>query len=174
MTVSEALAEIKKEFGIEPSASYNGTEDADDYIFAIQTEDTQAKKGDWVVLADYVKEHSGGLNPTTNDETFIRTGPVTVKGHTQRTFTVSGNRCVGDAAQDFLLSHKMKFGSGASVNRPYLYFSVRTGKGEVGNAAFIVTSDVGGAAGSAATFACDVKGIGTPKEFDYTTDAATV
>ena len=30
-----------------------------------------------------------------------------------------------------------------------------------------VTTDVGGAAGSKATFACDVKAIGTPDEFDY-------
>ena len=46
---------------------------------------------------------------------------------------------------------------------------IRTGKGEKGSAAIIVTSDVGGAAGSKATFACDVKAIGTPDEFDYTT-----
>ena len=44
---------------------------------------------------------------------------------------------------------------------------IRTGKGEKGSAAIIVTSDVGGAAGSKATFACDVKAIGTPDEFDY-------
>ena len=50
---------------------------------------------------------------------------------------------------------------------PYIYFSLRTGKGEKGTASLIVTSDVGGAAGNAATFACDVKGIGTPAEFDY-------
>lgn len=33
-------------------------------------------------------------------------------------------------------------------------------------------SDVGGSAGAIATFACDVKGIGTPAEFDYSTVAA--
>ena len=44
---------------------------------------------------------------------------------------------------------------------------IRTGTGEKGSAAIIVTSDVGGAAGSKATFACDVKAIGTPDEFDY-------
>ena len=52
---------------------------------------------------------------------------------------------------------------------PYIYFSLRTGKGEKGTASLIVTSDVGGAAGNAATFACDVKGIGTPDEFTFTT-----
>ena len=92
---------------------------------------------------------------------------MTEKGETQRTFTVNGNRYVGDAAQDFLLSHKVKFGSGQSVVFPYVYFSVKTGKGEKGLATFIVTSDASGAAGNAAGFACDVKGIGTPEEFDY-------
>ena len=47
------------------------------------------------------------------------------------------------------------------------HLRLRTGKGEKGSAAIIVTSDVGGAAGSKATFACDVKAIGTPDEFDY-------
>ena len=36
-----------------------------------------------------------------------------------------------------------------------------------GSAALIVTSDVGGAANASATFAMDVKAVGTPVEFDY-------
>ena len=35
MTVAETLAGIKKKFGFEPSAEYKGTEDANDFIFAI-------------------------------------------------------------------------------------------------------------------------------------------
>lgn len=167
MTVKETLEKI----GIVPSSDYTGTEDADDFIFAVQTSDSQTKKGDWIVCADHVKEHSGALNANTTDDTFIRTGPVTSKGSVQRTLSINGNRCVGDDFQDFLLSHKIKYGSGASVVVPYLYFSLRTGKGECGKAALIVTSDAGGAAGAAATFAADVKGVGTPEEFDYTTDA---
>ena len=59
------------------------------------------------------------------------------------------------------------FGTGSDVVVPYIYFSLRTGKGEKGTCTLIVTSDVGGSAGSPATFACDVKGIGIPDEFDY-------
>lgn len=66
----------------------------------------------------------------------------------------------------------MIYGFGQSVILPYIYFSLRTGKGEKGEAAFIVTSDVGGSAGTIATFACDVKGVGVPVEFDYLTVAA--
>ena len=74
---------------------------------------------------------------------------------------------MGDDFQDFVLSHKIVYGTGSDIIVPYIYFSLRTGKGEQGRAAIIVTSDVGGAAGSKATFACDVKAIGTPDEFDY-------
>lgn len=170
MTVSEALAKLKTQKGIEPKANYTGTERADDFIFAVCTDSTkQTKVSDWIVFQERVKEHSGSLNASTEDVPYIRAGNVTEKGEVQRTFTINGNRCVGDPAQDFLLSHKVKYGSGQSVIFPYLYFSVKTGKGEKGEAAFIVAADASGSAGSAAGFACDVKGIGTPEEFDYLT-----
>lgn len=165
MTVSEAISKS----GITPSASYTGTEAANDFLLAFQTESTQTKESQWIVCADHVKEHSGSLNATTEDTQYIRTGNVTEKTGTQRTLAVNGDRCVGDAFQDFVLSHKIKYGTGSDVIVPYIYFSLRTGKGEKGEAAVIVTSDVGGAAGSKATFACDVKATGIPDEFDYTT-----
>ena len=168
MTVSEAIAGLS----FAPSASYTGIETADDFMFAIQTESTQTKESDWIVCADHVKEHSGALNASTTSDTFIRTGPVDTKTSTQRTLSVNGNRCPGDTFQNFLLSHKIKYGTGSDVIVPYIYFSLRTGKGEKGSCSLIVTSDAGGAAGSPATFACDVKGIGLPDAFDYTTAAA--
>lgn len=169
MTVAETIAKV----GITPSADYTGVETADDFVFAIcRPEDTAEKVTAWIVCADHVKEHSGAINASTSDDVFIRTGTVTTKGATQRTLAVNGNRCVGDPFQDFLLSHKIRYGSGSDVIVPYVYFSLRTGKGEKGSCALVLTSDVGGSAGGAATFACDVKGIGTPAEFDYTTAAA--
>lgn len=171
MNVSTTLAALKTDRGLSPSASYTGPETADDFIFAIQTETTQTKVGDWIVCADHVKEHSGALNANTTEDTFIRTGPVTTKGGVQRTLAVNGNRCVGDDFQDFVLSHKIKFGSGADVIVPYVYFSLRTGKGEKGECTLVLTSDAGGAAGSAATFAVDVKGVGTPTEYTYAAES---
>lgn len=168
MTVAEAITKS----GITPIASYTGIETADDFVFAIQTESAkQTKESAWIVCADHVKEHSGSLNATTEDSQYIRTGNVTDKTGTQRTLAVNGDRCVGDAFQDFVLSHKIVYGTGSDVIVPYIYFSLRTGKGEKGTCTLIVTSDVGGSAGSPATFACDVKGIGIPDEFDYTSAA---
>ena len=141
MTVAEAITKS----GITPSASYTGIETANDFVLAFQTDKSKQSE----------------------DSQYIRTGNVTDKTGTQRTLAVNGDRCVGDAFQDFVLSHKIVYGTGSDVIVPYIYFSLRTGKGEKGRAAIIVTSDVGGAAGSKATFACDVKAIGTPDEFDY-------
>ena len=167
MTVAEAITKS----GITPSASYTGIETANDFVLAFQTDKSkQSKEADWIVCADHVKEHSGSLNATTEDSQYIRTGNVTDKTGTQRTLAVNGNRCVGDAFQDFVLSHKIKYGTGKDVIVPYVYFSVRTGKGETGNASLVVTSDVGGSANAPATFAVDVKAVGTPKAFDYLTD----
>lgn len=141
-------------------------------LLAVQTEASQTDVKSWVVCADHVREHSGALNASTTDNPYIRTGPVTTKGSVQRTLSIQGDRYVGDAFQDFLLSHKIAFGSGQSVVVPYVYFSLRTGKGEKGEGALILTSDVGGSAGANATFAADFKGIGTPAEFDYNTAVA--
>ena len=98
MTVSETLAALKTKKGIVPSADYTGTEKADDFIFAIQTDaSTQTKESDWIVFAERVKEHSGALNASTEDTPYIRAGTVTEKGETQRTFSLNGNRCVAPA-----------------------------------------------------------------------------
>ena len=71
MTVAETLAKLKSAKGIEPSATYKGIEEADDFILAIQTESTQTKKSDWIVCADHVREHSGALNASTEDRSRI-------------------------------------------------------------------------------------------------------
>lgn len=168
MTVTEAV----KLSGLTPSTDYTGVETTDDFLLAVQTEASQTDVKSWVVCADHVREHSGALNASTTDNTYIRTGPVATKGSVQRTLSIQGDRYVGDAFQDFLLSHKIAFGSGQSVVVPYVYFSLRTGKGEKGEGALILTSDVGGSAGANATFAADFKGIGTPAEFDYNTAVA--
>ena len=102
MTVTEAVTAS----GITPSADYKGIENTDDFVLAICTE--ASKKDavkDWTVCADHVREHSGALNASTSDNTYIRTGPVTTKGSVQRTLTINGDRCKGDAFQDFILGH---------------------------------------------------------------------
>ena len=161
MKLSELMA------GITPVPEYEGPVSADDYVLAIGLEGTETKPDDYLVAQEGITEHSGALSAVTNDVTYIRSGPQNVKTGTTRTINLTGDRYAGDAFQDALLAHKIKYGTGKTVIKPYVYFCMLTGKGEQGRAAIIVTSDVGGAAGSKATFACDVKAIGTPDEFDY-------
>ena len=112
MTVTETVTKS----GITPNPEYKGVETADDFILAIQTDAAkQTKPSDWIVCADHIKEHAGSLNAATSDDTFIRTGPVTTKGAVQRTLAISGNRCVGDAFQDFLLSHQIRIMAPAAM-----------------------------------------------------------
>ena len=75
MTVTEAV----KLSGLTPSADYTGVETTDDFLLAVQTEASQTDVKSWVVCADHVREHSGALNASTTDNTYIRTGPVTTK-----------------------------------------------------------------------------------------------
>ena len=105
MTVTEAVAKAKELFGIEPSAAYKGIETADDFVFAVQTDTTnQAAEGNWIVCADHVKEHSGALNVSTSDNTYIRSGTGTTKGATQRTLTITLKLKPDDTRQNIAVS----------------------------------------------------------------------
>lgn len=168
MKISEAITAS----GITPSASYAGIEMNDDYILAIQTESVQAKVADWIVCADHIKGYPAALNPKTTDSTYIRTGAATAKSGTQRTFSIEGERVVGDAFQDFALSHKILYGTGQDVIVPYVYFSIRTGKGEKGLAALIVNEDGSGNAGEPCGVKIDLKATETPAEYDYLKETA--
>lgn len=164
MTVTQTIAMT----GITPNADFTGVELNDDYILAIQTGDAQSAVGDWIVCADRIKGHSAALNPKTTDTTFLRAGTVTTKTGNQRTFSIEGERVVGDAFQDYCLSHDVKYGTGSDVIVPYVYFSIRTGKGEQGKAAIIVSSDADGNAGESAGVKLELRATGIPAEYTYT------
>lgn len=162
MKVSELMA------GITPSASFAGVETNDDFVLAIKTEESQTTEKDYTVVQAGITSHEASLNPQTSDSQYIRTGLVTTKTGTQRNFAISGDRYAGDEFQDFCMSHAIKFGKGAKVVVPYVYFSMLTGKGEKGKAALIVNGDQSGDAGSNASFSADLKSTAEPAEFTYT------
>lgn len=163
MKVSEAITAS----GITPASGYTGIETADDFVLAIKTGSSQAAPKDYIVCQDRIREHSGALNVSSNEATYIRAGAVTTKSATARTLTVEGDRMVGDAFQDFVLSHDIKYGTGSDVVVPYVYFSLRTGEGEQGEATIIVNTDVGGAAGTPATFSAELRSMGVPTAYTY-------
>ena len=166
ITVSSLMA------GKTPSSSYDGFETNDDFVLAIQTEaETQTDPDDYIVVQTGITGHEASLNPVTTDAQYIRTGQVTTKTGTQRTFSISGERHAGDAFQDFCMSHKIKYGHGSAVVVPYVYFSMLTGKGEQGTAALIVSDDQTGEAGSNAGFSAELRSTAEPTEYTYSAGA---
>lgn len=134
--------------GLNPDADYEGWVTNDDFVIACDISETQdAIPGDYAVAQTGVAGLDAQLNPTTEEKIYIRAGQSSQKTSTQRTFAITGDRYIGDAFQDFVFSHAIKFGTGNSVIVKYVYFNMKNGKGEQGEVTVIVNSDGAGNAG---------------------------
>lgn len=170
MKVSEVMN------GITPSKTFEGIANTDDFILAVDitgpgSDGTPAKVADYEVVQGAVGGVDAQLSAESSDKTYIREGKSTSKTATQRTFSVTGDRKHGVPFQDFCFSHAIKFGTGAKVVRPYVFFSMLTGEGEKGEASIIVNSDGGGDAGETAAFDVDIQATKTPEAYTYTATA---
>ena len=171
------LSELMKDYA--PKPEYEGWVTNDDYVFAINT---QTGTGQVTKVADYEVVQMGiagldaQLNPVTQDKQYVRAGQTTMKTGTQRSFTVTGDRYIGDEAQDFCLSHAKKYGTGNGVVVDYVYFNILNGKGEKGQVSIIVNSDGSGNAGESSAIDIEFKKIGAnPAEYTYSAqDAALI
>ena len=160
------LSDLMK--GHTPDPSYEGFSTADDFVLAVDFSGTATGPDDYVVAQEGITEHSGALNPQTQDSQYIRGGQQTMKTGNQRAFKATGDRYIGDKFQDFAFSHAIKFGTGNSVVVPYVYFNILTGKGEKGNVSIIVNSDGSGNAGESSGIDIDLKKTGAaPTEYTY-------
>lgn len=161
MKLSELMANHK------PSADYEGWVTNDDFVLAVDITGTEAV-GDYVVAEIGVSGLDSNLNPITQDKTYIRAGQSTMKTGNQRSFSLSGDRYAGDEFQDYIMSHKIKYGTGSGVVVPYVYFCLLNGKGERGKVSVIVNSDGSGEAGNSAEIDVELKKSGSlPDEYTY-------
>ncbi len=165
------LSELMK--GHTPNPDYEGWVTNDDYVFAIDSKPNTGAataEKDFVVVEMGIAGLDAQLNPVTQDKQYIRSGQNTMKTGTQRSFAVTGDRYVGDEAQDYCLSHGMKYGTGNGVVTNYVYFNILTGKGEKGQCSIIVNSDGSGNAGESSAVDIEFKKIGNnPTEYTYST-----
>lgn len=162
------LSELMKNHA--PSPDYEGWATNDDFVLAVDcsADGAATSPGDYAVVQMGVAGLDANLNPITQDKTYIRAGKSTMKTGNQRGFKVSGDRYIGDDFQDFALSHRVKYGTGNTVVRKFVYFCVLTGKGEQGTASIIVNSDGGGNAGESAGIDIEIKKSGSaPAEYTY-------
>lgn len=165
MKVSDLMAGVTLKSDFEGGLVHNNM------VLAINTSpgaSPETAVGDYAVLQVYIEGTEAELNPETDDKTYIRSGKSTNKTSTQRTFSVSGDRYVGDEAQDFIFSHAIKFGTGSDVVTDYVYFSMLTGKGEKGTVMIAVNTDGGGDASTSLEIDVDLKQNGAaPTEYTY-------
>lgn len=154
-----------------PDPEYTGWVTNDDYVLAIDTDPDASEattEANFAVVEMGISGLDSQMNPVTQDKQYIRAGQSTTKTGTQRTFTLSGDRYVGDEAQDYILSHAMKYGTGNSVVTNYVYFNILTGKGEKGQCSIIVNSDGSGNAGESSAVDVEFRKIGAnPTEYTY-------
>ena len=142
------LSELMKD--VTPNARYTGWTTNDDFVLAIDLTPGAAQATEesaYGVVQMGVAGLDAQMNPVTQDKQYIRAGQSTQKTGTQRSFTISGDRYVGDEVQDYIFSHDIKYGTGNTVVTNYVYFNILTGKGEKGTCSIIVNSDGGGNAG---------------------------
>lgn len=163
------LSELMANYTV--NSDYEGWVTNDDYVFAIDTApggETATAVADYAVVEMGIAGLDAQLNPVTQEKQYIRSGQNTMKTGTQRSFTVSGDRYVGDDAQDYCLAHKMKYGTGNGVVTNYVYFNVLNGVGEKGQVSIIVNSDGSGNAGESSAIDIEFKKIGsTPAQYTY-------
>ena len=154
--------------GYTPSAEFAGVATNDDFVLAVDIGGTASETvGNYVVVQTGVSAVDAQLSPETEEKTYIGAGKATNRTATQRTFKLSGDRMHGDEFQDFALSFDIKFGTGKKVIRPYVYFSLLTGKGEKGTASIIVNSDGSGEAGSTAEIDIDIMATAAPAKYTW-------
>lgn len=157
--------------GVTPNPQFTGWVTNDDMVFAIDINpdaSVATAPKDYAVVQMGIAGLDSNMNPTTSEKTYIRAGQSTQKTGTQRTFSVTGDRYVGDEAQDYCLSNDVKYGTGNKVVTNYVYFNILTGKGEKGTASIIVNSDGSGNAGESASIDIEFRKVGAmPTEYTY-------
>ncbi|ADU25689.1 phage tail tube protein [Ethanoligenens harbinense] len=159
--------------GKTPSPTYAGFATNDDFVLAVDTGtgSTQTADGDYAIVEAGITKSEASADAETKDNQYIRTGKKTTKTGTQRKFSIEGDRCDGDAFQDFCLSNAIVFGVGAAVERKYIYFNMLTGVGERGTVTIVVSDTQTGNAGDNATFKVDMTSTATPTDYTYSSES---
>lgn len=170
MKLSELMA------GYTPSADFEGWVTNDDFVLAIDltpTADSATDPDDYGVVQIGIEGLDAQMNPVTVDKQYLRAGQSSTRTGTQRTFKATGDRYIGDEVQDYIFSHKIKYGVGQAVITNYVYFNLLNGKGEKGQVSIIINSDGSGNSGENAGIDVDFKKVGSlPVEYTYAAKGA--
>lgn len=149
---------------------FKGVVLADDYVLAINISGSDATLvGEYEIVEQGLKSADGQLNPQEKTTAYIRRGQQTTKTGTQRTFSLDMDRFIGDPAQDFFDSFKVKYGTGQDCVVDYVMINRINGKGEKGKLSVIVNTDSSGGSEENSGLSVDLKATGVkPEEYTYT------
>lgn len=163
MTLAELMADYT------PNPDFEGFVTNDDMVLAVDTSEGQkAEVSAYAVVQSGIEGLDAQMNPVMMDKQYIRAGQSTTKTGTQRAFSITGDRYIGDTFQDFAFSHRIEYGTGEDVNVNYVYFNIKNGKGEKGRAALIVNSDGSGTSGENSAISIELRKSGAkPDEYTY-------
>jgi len=154
--------------GKTPNPEFEGFSTADDMVLAIDFDAADNTPiADYIVAQAGITSQAGSLSAQTQTSQYLRTGEVQTKTGTSRAFKVEGDRYNKDPFQDELLAHKLKYGTGQAVIKPYVYFNLLTGKGERGKISIVVEDDLSGGAGDNASFGATLTSTEMPTEYNY-------
>lgn len=156
--------------GITLKPDFQGVVLADDYVLAINISGSDATPvGEYEIVEQGLKSADGQLNPQEKTTAYIRRGQQTTKTGTQRTFSLDMDRFIGDPAQDFFDSFKVKYGTGQDCVVDYVMINRINGKGEKGKLSVIVNTDSSGGSEENSGLSVDLKATGVkPEEYTYT------
>lgn len=150
-------------------AGFTGVMTPNDYVLAIDISGNPATPvGDYVVLQLGVEGLDAKMESDSNDKQYLRDGKSTTKTGAQRTFALSGDRYIGDAAQDYIFTLANMLATGAAAIVPYVYFNIKTFVGEKGTLTILVNSDGGGKAEDTSEIDVELKKTGAaPIAYTY-------
>lgn len=161
--------------GVVPNPAYTGWSNNDDMVLAIDLDPTAViptVATAYAVVQTGIEGLDAQLNPIMTEKNFIRAGQSSIKTGIQRSFKVSGDRYIGDAAQDYMLAFARAQGIGSACITNYVYFNMLTGAGEKGQVSIIVNSDGSGNAGEASVIDIELKKVGAaPETYSYVAGA---
>lgn len=160
------LSELMQRYA--PNPNFSGIVTNDDNVLAVDISATQDSDiADYVVVQMGIIGVDSNMNPITQDSQYIRTGLVTTKTGNQRTFSLTGDRFIGDPFQDYIFDPNVKYGVGEIVKMKYVYFSLLNGEGEYGQVSVIVNSDGSGNAGATAGIDVSLNSTTAPQDYVY-------
>lgn len=141
-----------------------------DMVLAVDctSEGNAANPREYAFVGVHIEDVGAALSSKSEDRSYVLEGDSTMKTSTQRSFTVTGDRYISDAFQDFCCSAAIKYGTGSMVQRNYVYFHSGTRAGEQGTVTILVNQDGGASASDPAGFEVEMKSCGVPSAYTYT------